>query len=75
MIPASQRLYDAIIEKRLVHPDDERLNAHVAATIARHGRRGWRVDKANRSVPAAAIPLVVCDRASSPSVVLANPSG
>jgi phage terminase large subunit-like protein len=49
MIPASQRLYDAIIERRLVHPDDERLNAHVAATIARHGRRGWRVDKANRS--------------------------
>jgi phage terminase large subunit-like protein len=49
MIPASQRLYDAIIEGRLVHPDDERLNAHVASTIARHSRRGWRVDKANRS--------------------------
>jgi phage terminase large subunit-like protein len=49
IIPASQRLYDAIVEGRLVHPDDERLNAHVAATIARHGRRGWRVDKANRS--------------------------
>ena len=40
MIPASQRLYDAIIERRLVHPDDERLNRHVAATVARHGRRG-----------------------------------
>lgn len=49
MIPASQRLYDAILEKRLVHGDDERLNAHVAATVARHGRRGWRLDKANRS--------------------------
>jgi hypothetical protein len=49
MIPASQRLYDAIIERRIVHPDDEHLNRHVAATIARHGRRGWRVDKANRS--------------------------
>lgn len=49
MIPASQRLYDAIIEKRLVHPDDPRLNAHVAAAVARHGRRGWRIDKANRS--------------------------
>jgi phage terminase large subunit-like protein len=48
MIPASQRLYDAIIERRLVHPDDERLNRHVAAAIARHGRRGWRVDKADR---------------------------
>lgn len=49
MIPASQRLYDAIVEGRLVHPDDERLNVHVANTIARHGRRGWRVDKANRA--------------------------
>ena len=49
MIPASQRLYDAIIEGRIVHGDDERLNQHVAATVARHGRRGWRVDKANRS--------------------------
>jgi phage terminase large subunit-like protein len=48
MIPASQRLYDAIIERRLVHPDDERLNRHVAAAIARHGRGGWRVDKADR---------------------------
>ncbi|MET0507947.1 MAG: terminase TerL endonuclease subunit, partial [Burkholderiaceae bacterium] len=49
MIPASQRLYDAIIERRLVHPDDPRLNAHVAAAVARHGRRGWRIDRANRS--------------------------
>ena len=49
MIPASQRFYDAVVEGRLTHPDDPRLNAHVAATIARHGRRGWRVDKANRA--------------------------
>ncbi len=49
MIPASQRLYDAIVERRLVHPNDPRLNAHVANAIARHGRRGWRIDKANRA--------------------------
>jgi phage terminase large subunit-like protein len=49
MVPASQRLYDAIVERRLVHGDDPRLNAHVAAAVARHGRRGWRIDKANRS--------------------------
>ena len=49
MIPASQRLYDAIVEGRLVHPNDPRLNAHVAAAVARHGRRGWRLDKANRA--------------------------
>ena len=49
MIPASQRLYDAIVEGRLVHPNDPRLNAHVAAAVARHGRRGWRLDKASRA--------------------------
>jgi phage terminase large subunit-like protein len=49
MIPASQRLYDAVVEGRLVHPNDPRLNAHVAAAVAKHGRRGWRIDKANRA--------------------------
>jgi phage terminase large subunit-like protein len=49
MIPASQRLHDAITERRIVHPDDPQLNAHVAAAVARHGRRGWRIDKARRS--------------------------
>jgi phage terminase large subunit-like protein len=47
MVPASQRLYDAVVEQRLVHPNDPRLNAHVATAVARHGRRGWRLDKAH----------------------------
>jgi phage terminase large subunit-like protein len=45
LIPASQRLYDAVIERRLVHPDDPRLNAHVHAAISRTSRRGWRIDR------------------------------
>ena len=49
MIPASQRLYDAVVEARLVHGGDPRLNAHVATAVARHGRRGWRIDKADRA--------------------------
>jgi hypothetical protein len=48
MIPASQRLYDALLEGRLTQPNDPELNAHAAA-IARHSRRGWRLDKAERS--------------------------
>jgi phage terminase large subunit-like protein len=48
MIPASQALYDVVVEQRLVHPNDPRLNAHVNAAVARHGRRGWRIDKAER---------------------------
>ena len=48
MIPASAALHQAIVEKRIHHPDDPKLNEHVAAAVARHGRRGWRVDQAER---------------------------
>jgi phage terminase large subunit-like protein len=48
MVPASNRLYSAIVERRIVAPDHAELRTHVAAAIARHGRRGWRIDKANR---------------------------
>jgi phage terminase large subunit-like protein len=34
---------------RLVHPDDPELNAHVHAAVAKHSRRGWRLDKPDRS--------------------------
>jgi phage terminase large subunit-like protein len=49
MIPASERLYDAIVHKRLVHPDDPDLNAHVHAAVARHSRRGWRLERPDRT--------------------------
>jgi phage terminase large subunit-like protein len=45
MAPASGRLHAAIVEKRLQHPDDSALNAHVRAAIARDTLRGWRIDK------------------------------
>jgi phage terminase large subunit-like protein len=48
MIPASAALHQAVVEKRIHHPDDPTLNAHVAAGVARHGRRGWRIDQAER---------------------------
>jgi phage terminase large subunit-like protein len=49
MVPASARLHDAIVHKRLVLPDNLELRAHAHAAIARHSRRGWRIDKAHRS--------------------------
>ena len=48
MIPASAALHQAVVEGRIHHPDDPKLNEHVAAAVARHGRRGWRVDQAER---------------------------
>jgi phage terminase large subunit-like protein len=49
MCPASAALYDAIVERRIVHPNDPDLNRHVATAIARMKPRGWRLDKANES--------------------------
>jgi hypothetical protein len=49
MIPASDRLYRVIVEKRLTLPDNEELRQHAANAVAKHSRRGWRIDRANRS--------------------------
>src|SRR4051794_35037372 len=40
-IPASRALHDAIINGRLVLPDDRVLAAHAPSAIAQHSRRGW----------------------------------
>jgi phage terminase large subunit-like protein len=49
MFPAYRELHRAIVQGRLTHPDDERLNEHVHNAVAKHSRRGWRLDKADRS--------------------------
>jgi phage terminase large subunit-like protein len=47
MIPASARLHAAVVEQRLTLPDDPELARHASDAIARHSRRGWRIDKLN----------------------------
>jgi phage terminase large subunit-like protein len=47
MIPASARLHAAIVEQRITLPDDQELARHASEAIARHSRRGWRIDKPN----------------------------
>lgn len=49
MIPASDRLYRAIVEQRLTLPADPEFRAHASAAVAKHSRRGWRIDKTNRA--------------------------
>src|SRR5262249_40370246 len=79
LIPASKRLYDCILDRRLMHPDDERLNAHVHAAIARHSRRGWRIDRrGSANSPSENIDGLVAlcmalDRAEQPAVPEAEP--
>jgi len=47
MIPASARLHAAIVEQRLTLPEHAELARHASEAIARHSRRGWRIDKPN----------------------------
>lgn len=49
MVPASQRLRSAVVEGRITLPPDRRLAEHAAKAVQRHGRRGWRLDRASRS--------------------------
>ncbi len=51
MVPASQRLREAIVEGRITLPPDRELAVHAANAVQRHGRRGWRLDKPDRSSP------------------------
>jgi phage terminase large subunit-like protein len=45
MVPASQQLYDAVMEGRIIHDGDPVLRSHADAAIARETGRGWRLDK------------------------------
>jgi hypothetical protein len=38
-----------LVHGKLVHPDDPDLNAHVHAAVARHSRRGWRLERPDRT--------------------------
>jgi phage terminase large subunit-like protein len=51
MMPASDRLYRAVVERKLVLPDNAEMREHMANTIARHSRRGWRLDKPSLDTP------------------------
>jgi phage terminase large subunit-like protein len=70
MIPASQTLHQAILERQLVLPAHEELARHAADAIARHSRRGWRLDSphARRAINIDGIVALAMalDRSSAP---------
>lgn len=75
MVPASERLYAAVVEERIKHPNDPTLNAHVAAAIAKDTPRGWRLDKSDRNaqidaVVALAMALEAVDQKAAPVELL-----
>lgn len=57
MVPASEQLYAAVVERRLRHPGHPVLDRHVRAARARQTPRGWRLEKATRGEP---IDAVIC---------------
>lgn len=45
MVPASEKLYELIRERRLVHDGDPVLRSHVLAAVAQLTERGRRISK------------------------------
>jgi len=50
MIPASQALYDAVVEKKLAHDGDEVLRRQALSATADQKYRGWRLSKPKGSI-------------------------
>jgi phage terminase large subunit-like protein len=69
MVPASERLYAAIVEGRLRHDGDPELARHVAAAVAKDTGRGWRIDKRGRTaqVDAVVALAMALERAEQPA--------
>ena len=68
MVQAAERLYAAVVERRLVHPDDPDLNRHVRTAVARETPRGWRLDKAKtrQQIDAVVALAMAVERAEAP---------
>lgn len=45
MVPASQRLYEWIMQRWLVHDGDKLARKHVRSVTAKEKERGWRISK------------------------------
>jgi hypothetical protein len=43
------------------------VNEHVASVVARHGRRGWRLDRADKPIDGVVALAMALDRAEQPA--------
>jgi phage terminase large subunit-like protein len=51
MVPATQRFYEAVLNKTLTHSGDQRLARHLANTVIRTDSRGSRLSKDAKGSP------------------------
>ena len=75
MMPASAVLFDAITEQRITLPRSPELAQHAAGAIAKHSRRGWRIDKPNCARPHRRRDRPVHGRRPSREPARARPAG
>ena len=68
MVPATQKFYEAVVNKSFTHDGDERLARHVANCVTKQSSRGVMVAKASsrRKVDAAVASIFGYDRATQP---------
>jgi phage terminase large subunit-like protein len=68
MVPATQRFYEAVINKGMTHSGDPRLARHVANSVLRTDQRGSRLSKDTKNSPRkidlAIAAVMAVDRAS-----------
>lgn len=68
MVPATQKFYEAVVNKSFTHDGDERLARHISNCVTKQSSRGVMVAKANskRKVDAAVAAIFGYDRATQP---------
>lgn len=68
MVPASEGLHAAIVERRVRHPGHPDLDRHVANAVAKQTGRGWRLEQAGRdaNVDAVIALAMAVERAQAP---------
>lgn len=68
-VPASARLYEAVVAGRIAHDGDPILTAHVNAGTIRDTERGWRLSKgkARRAIDALIALMVAFSLADKPA--------
>lgn len=70
MVPATQRFYEAVLNKTLSHSGDPRLARHVSNCVLRVNQRGAQVSKETKTSPRkidlAVAAIVALDRAAQP---------
>lgn len=70
MVPATQRFYEAVVNRTLTHSGDERLARHVGHCVIKNDSRGSRLAKDTKNSPRkidlAVAAVMALDRAAQP---------